>query len=125
MTKNEAIRKTMMETKARREEMTPRVYIVKILKGKLSHEKEEHLNRLFLEGKWVWNHTLSEGDVFHADRDIKSVIVKTPSGEEPRLLLALGSQMKQDIVDSVGSAIKSLSSKKKAGEQEAQVFRLG
>ena len=121
MTKNEAIRKTMMETKARREEMTPRVYIVKIVKGKLSREKKEHLNRLFLEGKWVWNHTLSAADVFHADRDIKSVTVKTPDGEESRPLQALGSQMKQDIVDSVGVAIKSLSSKKKAGEKVGRV----
>ena len=121
MTKNETIRKTMMETKARREEMRLRVYIVKIVKGKLSHEKEEHLSRLFLEGKWLWNHTLSESDVFHADRNIDSVIVKTPDGEELRPLLALGSQMKQDIVDSVGSAVRSLSSKKKAGEKVGRV----
>jgi putative transposase len=121
VTKNEAIKQTMQETKARREDMACRVYSVKIVKRKKSKEKEEHLNRLFLEGKWLWNHTLAQEDVFSADRSPKSVVVKTPDGEENRLLSALGSQMKQDIVDSIGFAIKGLSTKKENGEKIGRV----
>ena len=99
--KNAKIRETNKATREKREGQQCRVFEAKAVKGKLSHEKEEHIARLFLEGKWLWNDTVSQADVFAADRGPKSVIVRTPGGDEERPLTALGSQMKQDIVDRV------------------------
>ena len=119
--KNVKIREMMKATHEKRDKQQCRVFEVKIVKGKLSREKEEHIARLFLEGKWLWNHTISQTDVFAMGRNPKSVIVKTPNGDEERSLKALSSQMKQDVVDSVKSAIKGLSTKKKHGEKVGRI----
>jgi len=114
--KNAQIGETMMATRKKREEQRCRVFETKVVKGKLSREKEEHINRLFLEGKWLWNYTLSQKYIFNADRCPKSVCVLTKQGKlSERALSALGSQMKQDIVDSLKSAIKSLATTKANG----------
>ena len=111
----------MTATREKRNGQRCRVFEAKITKGKLSREKEEHLCRLFLEGKWLWNHTVSSGDIFGVDRSPKAVMVKTPLGTELRPLTALGSQMKQDIVDSVGSSVKGLAAKKSNGDKVGRV----
>ena len=114
--KNSKISETIMATRIKREKQRCRVYEIKVVKGKLSHEKEEHIKRLFLEGKWLWNHTLAQKDVFNAERCPKSVYVITKQGEiAERTLFALGSQMKQDIVDSLKTAIKGLATTKENG----------
>jgi transposase len=119
--KNAKIGEAMKATRVKRKAQCCRVFEVKITAGKLSSEKKEHINRLFLEGKWLWNHTVSQDDVFSANRDAKSVIVKTPDGLEERPLTALGSQMKQDIVDSLKSTVKGLATKKKKGEKVGRI----
>ena len=119
--KNANIRRAGKATREKRKTQRCRVFEVKVTKGKLSYEKEEHIRRLFLEGKWLWNHTLAGDDVFAADICPKSVTVKTPDGLEERPLIALGSQMKQDIVESVKTAIKGLAAKKAKGEKVGRV----
>jgi putative transposase len=47
--------------------------------------------------------------------------VKTPDGVELRPIIALGSQMKQDIVDSVGSCVNGLATKKSNGEKVGRI----
>ena len=119
--KNNRIRKTMNATKNTRKNQRCRVYEVKITVNKLSCEKKAHINRLFLEGKWLWNYTLGQKDVFSAERCPKSVLVNTIGGFADRGLYALGSQMKQDIVDSVKTATKILATSKKKGEKVGRI----
>jgi len=122
ITKNAKISETMTATRRKRMEQQCRVFEIKVIKGKLSSEKREHLHRLFLEGKWLWNHTLAQEDVFRANRCPKSVNVITHLGNiEERTLYVLGSQMKQDIVDSVKTAIKGLATIKKNGEKVGRI----
>ena len=119
--KNNRIRKTMNATKNTRKNQRCRVYEVKIMVNKLSCEKKAHINRLFLEGKWLWNYTLGQKDVFSVERCPKSVLVNTIGSFADRELCALGSQMKQDIVDSVKTAIKILATSKKKGEKVGRI----
>jgi len=96
--------------------------VIKVAKSKLSRDKEEHIKRLFLEGKWLWNYTLAQKDVFKANRCPESVIVVTKQGElSERVLTTLGSQIKQDIVDSLKSTIKSLATKKLHGRKVGRI----
>jgi len=117
MTKNEAIKATMTNTRARRKDMACRVFEVKVAAGKLSREKLEHLSRLFLEAKWLRNAVVGSENAFAFDRNAKSVLVKVGGAFEERGFTVIGSQMKQDIVDSVKSEIKGLATKKKQGEK--------
>ena len=51
ITKNEQIKATLNETRERRKELVCKVYDVKVVLGKLSKEKKEHLDALFKEAK--------------------------------------------------------------------------
>lgn len=115
--KNQNIKKTMTATRERRAGMVCRVFEVKVVAGKFSVEKRMHVNRLFLEAKWLRNATISSEDAFRADRNPSSVQIKCGNHFEDRELLVLGSQMKQDIVDGVKSNIKSLSTNKAKGSK--------
>jgi putative transposase len=59
MNKNEAIKASLKVTKAKRKTQMCRVYETKIDLSHLNHATQEHLNRLFLEGKWLRNYVLS------------------------------------------------------------------
>jgi len=90
--KNANIRRAGKATREKRKTQLCRVFEANVTKGKLSHEKEEHIRRLFLEGKWLWNHTLAGDDVFAADICPKAVTVKTPDGMEERPVSFTGSR---------------------------------
>ena len=117
MIKNDAIKAAMAKTKARHKDMSCRVYVVKVTSGKLSHEKENHIKGLFTEAKWLRNAVVGSGDAFAFDRGAKSVPVKVGCEFEDRVFRVIGSQMKQDIVDSVKSEIRGLATKKAKGEK--------
>lgn len=114
--KNTRIKQTIKETRERHAGMRCRVYRVKILERKLSRKQREHLNLLFLEAKWQYNHILSVG-YEKAERSPKIVSVLCGDCFEDRELSHLSAQMKQDIYDGVISTIKGLSTKKKKGEK--------
>jgi len=76
MNKNEAIKATLKATKAKRKAQTCKVYEVKIDKSHLNHTTEDHLKRLFLEAKWLYNHILSQHNIFEMDDKIHEVPVK-------------------------------------------------
>jgi len=117
MLKNDAIRQTMRDTRERHRGMACRVFEVKVVKGKLSKGKKAHFDSLFREAKWLRNAVLGSEDVFAFDRDAKSVMVKVGKVFEEREFAVIGSQMKQDIVDSVKSEIRGLATKKAKGEK--------
>lgn len=114
-TKNEQIKNTMMETRQRRAGMICRVFEVKIVHGKLSHEKKDYLDALFREAKWLRNSELAKDDITLLDRNAKEATVKVGSNFEIRPLTHLGSQMRQDVVDQIKSDIRGLSASKKNG----------
>lgn len=103
------------ETKQRRQTQVCKTYQLKIDKSKLNQKTISHLNSLFLEYKWLYNHMLESDDLFNFDTKIKQVNVKTPNGNEERKIPHVSSQMKQGLNTRILDAIKALSSKKKKG----------
>lgn len=114
MTKNEQIKNTIRETRNRHNNMVCRVFEVKVIKGKLSNTKKSLLNQYFLEAKWLRNSELASGEF---NRKAKTATVKVGDTFEERPLKLLGSQVKQDIVDTIRSEIRGLSTKKSKGEK--------
>ena len=113
--KNAQIRKTMSETRERRAGMLCRVFGVKVVRGKLSREKRDHLEALFREAKWLRNSELAKDDASLFGRNAKTATVKVGDSFEERPLTHLGSQMRQDVVDQLKSDIRGLSELKKKG----------
>lgn len=96
-TKNETIKATLKSTRDKRKTQICRVYETKIDQSHLNHATQEHLNRLFLEGKWLRNHVLSQKKIFGIDDKISEVPVKVKDIFEIRELNCLSSQMRQSI----------------------------
>jgi len=113
--KSEAIKATLKATKAKRKTQTCRVYEIKIDLSHLNHATQEHLNRLFLEAKWLYNHVLSQHNIFEIDDKIHEVPVKVKDIFEIRDLRCLSSQMRQSIISRAQDNIIGLSERKKKG----------
>ena len=92
-----------------------RVYETKIDLSHLNHATQEHLNRLFLEGKWLRNYVLSQKKIFGIDDKIYEVPVKVKDVFEIRELKCLSSQMRQSIIGRIQDDIRGLAEKKKKG----------
>lgn len=115
--KNLAIKNTIKKTRERRSRMSCRVFEVKVVRGKLSHEKKEHLDALFREAKWLRNSELSKDDISLFDRNAKLAVIKVGEAFEERDLTHLGSQMRQDVVDQLKSDARSLAALKSHGRK--------
>ena len=115
--KNDAIRKTISETKKRRKSQTCRSYELKIDISHLGKTKVKNLHRIFLEAKWFYNYILSEDDIYNQDYRINKVKIKVKDHYEDRDILLLSSQMKQEIIDKTKDSIKGLSNSKKNGNK--------
>ena len=115
--KNEKIKATLNETRERRKELVCKVYDAKIVSGKLSKEKKEHLDALFKEAKWLRNSELSKDDLKLLDRNAKEATVKVGDVFETRMLTHLSSQMRQSVVDQIRTDVNSLSKSKKKGNK--------
>jgi transposase len=120
--KNARIKAARLETGKRRTSQACRVFELKISQNKLSKAQKEHLTRMFLEGKWVWNHALADrNNGIETDTKLTKVTVKTPAGPEERDIRVLGSQMKQDIIQSIDHAVRGLAAKKKKGYKVGKI----
>ena len=73
--KNKRIAQTQKETRNRRKNMDVLVRTVKIQRNKLSSSQREKLDRLFLEGKWLYNTALAH-DQF--DEKFRKVLTTPP-----------------------------------------------
>ena len=110
--------KTKLETQARHASMRCRVFEVKVEKALLSKTRLEHLQRLFLEAKWFYNHCVQNIPTLETlDTKRKMVPVKTPNGVEDRPMFALSSQMRQGMTQRLWTSLKALSTLKKKGER--------
>ena len=117
VTKNEQIKATLNETRERRKELVCKVYDVKVVLGKLSKEKKEHLDALFKEAKWLRNSELAKGDLDLLDRNAKEATVKVGDIFETKMLTHLSSQMRQAVVDQIRIDVSNLSKSKKKGNK--------
>jgi putative transposase len=77
LSKNETIRGTLKKTKERRKTQTCKQYELKIDSSHLSDASLNHLHRLFLEAKWLYNHVLGNGNLFETDYRIFTAQIKT------------------------------------------------
>lgn len=119
MTKNEQIRQSLKDTVIRRESQDCKVYEVKVDKSHLSVKQFNHLNMLFVEAKWLYNHILNLQDIFSfKDDKIKQVQVRNKDKQfETRDLRHLSSQMNQSLIEEQKQNVYNLSKSKKKGNK--------
>ena len=118
MNKVESIKSTLKATRERRKTQTCKVYTCKIDHSHLTVRKQEYLNRLFLEAKWLRNHFVGLENVFEADYRCSRVFVLNKDKEhESREIRTLSSQMKQGILDQVKNDISGLAASKEKGRK--------
>lgn len=118
LAKNKRIAQTRKETRKRRKNMDVLVRTVKIQRNKLSSSQREKLDRLFLEGKWLYNTALAHNQFDEKFRKSlnHTAEVKLPSGEiEIRDLEVLGGQLQQGVLSRMRDNIKGLATLKKKG----------
>ena len=90
----------------------------KIDHSHLPARKQEYLDRLFLEAKWLRNHFVGLDDIFEADYRSSSVFVlNKEKQQEPREIKTLSSQMRQGILDQVKNDISGLAASKEKGRK--------
>lgn len=92
------IAETQAATHARRKGQACRVYDLKVVGNKLSSAQREALKQQFLEAKWLRNDCLAHGiDGYKCGQTVR---VKLADGSfEGRTLKALGSAMKQSVIN--------------------------
>lgn len=121
MEKNEQIKLTLQETKARRILQKIRILKLKINEKSLNKTSKERLKMFFVEAKWIYNHILNLSQDGQKpweinSKNIKSVQVKNKNGEfEERTLNFLQAKPKQDLVKVICQSIYGLSQAKKKG----------
>lgn len=120
LAKNKRIAQTQKETRNRRKNMDVLVRTVKIQRNKLSSSQREKLDRLFLEGKWLYNTALAHNQFDEKFRKnlANTAEVKLPSGKvEIRNLEVLGGQLQQGILARMRANLKGLAALKKKGRK--------
>ena len=118
--KNKRIAQSQKETRKRRKNMDVLVRTVKIQRNKLSSSQREKLDRLFLEGKWLYNTALAYDQFDEKFRKSlnHTAEVKLPGGEiEIRDLEVLGGQLQQGILSRMRDNLKGLAALKKKGHK--------
>jgi putative transposase len=119
LSKNESIKATLKATLEKRKTQICRVYELKVDKSHLNSESKKHLHVMFLEAKWLYNHILSQDNIFDMDFDykIQEVPVKVKDTFEIHDLNYLSSQMRQSIIDRTTDNIRGLHELKSNGHK--------
>jgi putative transposase len=115
LSKADTIKATLTATKERRRHQTCRVYRVKLVRSHLNQETLHHLQLLFLEAKWLYNHLLAQPDIFALDYKFSEVRVKVKDTFETRPLHHLSSQMKQALLQRAKDNLRGLAQLKARG----------
>lgn len=122
--KKSKIRATKRLTSLRRQDQIVKVFECKIVEKRLNSKQKEELERLFLEGKWFYNHILSMKKNGVQLRDINSTTVKVVKRLDKdqnvleESLHQLSSQEKQAIIARIVSNEKTIASLVKNGFQK-------
>ena len=121
--KKNKIRESKRLTSLRRHDQVVKVFECKIVEKRLNSKQKEELERLFLEGKWFYNHILNMKKNGVQLRDINTTSIKTvkkldkDQNELSEDLHCLSSQEKQAIVARMISNEKAIMSLVKNGFQ--------
>lgn len=113
--KNEKIKQAIKATREKHMNMMCRVFELKLNTQKMSLTQREQLTTYFREAKWRRNSIIA--NFTSAIRNAKRAIVKVGDTFEERPFSILGSQVIQDIYDSVKTELKMLHTKKEKGEK--------
>lgn len=101
--KNASIKKSLAETKIRRQGQDVKVFEIKIDASHLSKEKERKLELAFVQAKWIYNYCLDSEDMFSLESKEKKVPVNIFNKETGKCDIvewrdiSLGSQIKQSL----------------------------
>ncbi len=122
--KKTSIKNSLNETRLLRENQYCYVRELKIDQSHLNNKQLQHLNRMFLESKWLYNSIIQFHSEFtisklnQYDTKIKSVLVKNKDGiYESRNIDNLSSQIKQGIYETFKMSLSSLKSLKQKGKK--------
>lgn len=109
-------KETLKKTKSRRSLLSCKTYELKFDLSHLSNKKLEDLKLLFLESKWLYNHILSQNDIFQVDTKL-NVVNALDKNKKPitKELNIIGSQIKQGIHTRMLESIESLKALKENG----------
>ena len=113
--KNDKIKQAIRATREKHKNMTCQVFELKLSTRKMSQAQHEQLTTYFREAKWQRNSIIA--DFARASRKAKSAIIKVGDVFEERPFSILGSQVIQDIYDSIKTEMKMLHTKKEKGEK--------
>ena len=120
LAKNKRIAQTQKETRQRRKNMDILVRVVKIQRNKLSSSQRDKLDRVFLEGKWLYNTALAHSqfdETFRKNLN-NTAEVKLPDNEvETRPLEVLRGQLQQGVLTRMRDNLKGLAALKKKGKK--------
>lgn len=120
LAKNKRIAQSQKQTRQRRRNMDVVVRTVKVQRNKLSKTQAESLERMFLEGKWLYNTAIAH-DNFSEDfrkQLANTAEVKLPTGVvEKRQLTVLGGQLQQGVLARIRDNAKGLAALKKKGKK--------
>jgi len=117
LSKSNKIKKTLEETYTRHANMSCKVIECKLLKSSINPNTLNHLNKLFLESKWLYNSILSSENIDDYDTKIKKVPVKVLDKFEIRNLDHISSQMKQSMKSRIFSSLSTLKALKENGHK--------
>lgn len=125
MTKNETIRKSLLETRMKRASQVCRVFTVKVDESKLKAKQKEQLKMLFVEAKRLYNHILNWAENENNDilgfsrKECSEVVVLNKDKECVTLPLKyITSSLKDSVHQQICSSIKAISTLKKKGLQK-------
>ncbi len=114
--KNEKIKASLAETRARRKNQRPRTFELKL--QNLSKNKERTLERAFLEAKWLTNWIIADIERLKLPLNkVHAVEVKAGDALEPRKLRILGAQVKQRIGRRIQENLRGLHTLKQNGHK--------
>ena len=109
----------MIATQKRHSGMSCRVIQTKVDLSSLSKAELDHLHRLFVEAKWLYNDILASNDINNYDTKSTRVQVKVKEKLEQRDLNSISSQMRQSVKTRLFNNMRSLKALKQKG------FRIG
>ena len=120
--KNKQIKKTLSETKERRKSQKCFVFSTKIDYSKLNKLQKEQLQKLFIEGKWMYNDILNfmdnSGKLSEYNTKKKTVLVKQKDGTfVEKHLRYLTSSYRDSLVSKVKDSLNSLKELKRKGHK--------
>lgn len=117
LSKNEQIKKTLLETRLRRATQRCLVYEFKINTKKLTKKEFEQLKFYFVQCRWLYNYLLSLENI--DDFDTKTRVIYSLDKDKSKIEreLTIPAKVIQTVYKGIKQSIKSLSAVKKKGRK--------